>query len=82
MTQKRKHRLNRIIRKEYQHFDTMLIGKANSDRIITQLFNLLLVKIEYLYFNSFIDDEEKIFMKTCNINYLFYYHRLIAKIYD
>lgn len=31
MSQKRKHRLNHIIQKEYQHFDIMLIGKVNSE---------------------------------------------------
>lgn len=46
MTQKRKHYLERIIRKEYREFDTILIGKDNSIRIISQLFNLLYYKIE------------------------------------
>ena len=41
MSQKRKHFLERIIRKEYTQFETMIIGKNNSMRIITQLFNLI-----------------------------------------
>lgn len=81
MTQKRKHQLERIIRKEYKQFDTILIGKDNSIRIISQLFNLLYYKIEYLYFRNKIDFEEKIFMKQCSINYMYYYHKMVAHIY-
>lgn len=81
MTNKRKHTLDRIIRKEYSQFETMLIGKDNSIRIISQLFNLLYYKIEYLYFTNRIDMEEKIFMQRCRINYMYYYHKMVAHIY-
>lgn len=81
MTNKRKHSLERIIRKEYSQFETMLIGKDNSIRIISQLFDLLYYKIEYLYFRNKIDLEEKIFMKRCSINYMYYYHKMVAHIY-
>lgn len=81
MTNKRKHTLERIIRKEYSQFETMLIGKYNSIRIISQLFDLLYYKIEYLYFRNKIDLEEKVFMKRCNINYMYYYHKMVAHIY-
>lgn len=47
MTNKRKHKLERIIRQEYSQFEKMLIGKNNSMRIITQLFNLIKYKIEF-----------------------------------
>ena len=81
MTQKRKHQLERIIRKEYKQFDTILIDKDNSIRIISQLFNLLYYKIEYLYFTNRIDMEEKIFMQRCRINYMYYYREMVAHIY-
>lgn len=81
MTQKRKHFLDRLIRKEYNQFETMLIGKDNSIRIISQLFNLLWFKIEYLYLQNIIDYEEKVFMKQCNINYMYYYDKMVAHIY-
>lgn len=81
MSQKRKHFLERIIRKEYTQFETMLIGKNNSMRIITQLFNLIKYKIEYLYFTKIIDYEEKVFMKQCNIVYMHYYHKMIQHMY-
>ena len=81
MTQKRKHFLERIIRKEYNQFETMLIGKNNSMRIITQLFNLIRYKIEYLYFTKRINYEEKVFMKQCNIFYMHYYHKMVQHIY-
>lgn len=76
MSQKRKHFLERIIRKEYTQFET-IIGKNNSMRIITQLFNLIRYKIEYLYFTKRINYEEKVFMKQCNIFYMHYYHKII-----
>lgn len=82
MTQKRKHKLERIIRKEYSQFERMLIGKNNSMRIITQLFNLIKYKIEYLYFTKRIDNKEKVFMKQCNIFYMHYYHKMVQHIYE
>lgn len=75
MTNKRKHKLERIIRHEYSQFETMLIGKNNSMRIITQIFNLIWYKIEYLYLTKRIDYEEKVFMKQCNMLYMYYYHQ-------
>lgn len=81
MSQKRKHFLERIIRKEYTQFETMIIGKNNSMRIITQLFNLIWYKIEYLYFTKRINYEEKVFMKQCNIFYMYYYHKIIQHMY-
>ena len=81
MSQKRKHFLERIIRKEYTQFETMIIGKNNSMRIITQLFNLIRYKIEYLYFAKRIDYDEKVFMKHCNIVYMHYYHTMIQHMY-
>nr|DAM07129.1 MAG TPA: hypothetical protein [Caudoviricetes sp.] len=82
MTQKRKHFLERIIRKEYNQFERMLIGKNNSMRIITQLFNLIQYKIEYLYCIRRINYDEKVFMKQCNINYMHYYHKMVQHIYQ
>ena len=81
MSQKRKHFLERKIRKEYAQFETMIIGKNNSMRIITQLFNLIRYKIEYLYFTKRINYEEKVFMKQCNIFYMHYYHKIIQHMY-
>lgn len=82
MTNKRKHNLERIIRKEYIQFEIMLIGKNNSIRIITQLFNLIWYKIEYLYFTKRIDNEEKLFMKQCNMFYMYYYNKIVQHIYE
>lgn len=81
MTQKRKHKLERIIRKEYTQFETTSIGKNNSIRIITQIFNLIRYKIEYLYLTKRIVIEEKIFMKQCNLFYMYYYNKMVHHIY-
>lgn len=81
MTNKRKHVLERTIRNEYKQFETMLLDRDNSDRIITQLFNLLYYKIEYLFVKGIINYEEKVFMKQCRINYTCYYHKMVAHIY-
>jgi hypothetical protein len=77
MTQKRKHFLERLIRNEYSQVETISIGKNDSIRIISHLFNLLLYKIEYLYITNRIDYEEKVFMKQCNIIYMYYYHKMV-----
>lgn len=82
MTNKRKHKLERLIRHEYSQFEKMLIGKNNSMRIITQLFNLIRYKIEYLYLTKRIDNEEKVFMKQCNIFYVYYYNKMVQHIYE
>ena len=81
MTNKRKQ-LNRLIQKEYRQFETMIISKDDSNRIILQIFNLLYYKIEYLYFMYRISYQEKVFMKQCNIHYMHYYHKMIAHIYE
>lgn len=81
MTSKRKHKLERIVRKEYSQFETTSIGKNNSMRIITQLFNLIKYKIEFLYLTKRIDYEEKVFMEKCNILYMYYYHTMVQHIY-
>ena len=81
MTQKRKHKLERIVRKEYSQFETTSIGKYNSMRIITQLYNLIWYKIEYLYLTNRIDIEEKVFMKQCNLFYMYYYNKMVHYIY-
>lgn len=60
----------------------MLIGKNNTMRIILQIFNLLLYKIEYLYITNRINYDEYIFMQQCNILYMHYYHKMILHIYD
>lgn len=81
MTKKRKHQLERNIRREYSQFEIMLIGRDNSNRIITQLYNLLWFKIEYKKLIGVIDYSEVVFMKQCNIKYMSYYHKMMEKIY-
>lgn len=44
MTNKRKHTLERIIRKEYRQFETILIGKDNSIRIYHNYFIYYIIK--------------------------------------
>ena len=81
MTQKRKHSLERMVRREYRQFETMLIGKHNTMRIIGQIHDLLYYKIEYLKLINMLDYEETVFMRQCSINYEFYYDKMVAKIY-
>lgn len=59
----------------------MTIGKNDSIRIILQLFNLISYKIDYLYYIKRIDYEEKVFMKECNIIYMYYYHKMVQHTY-
>lgn len=38
-------------------------------------------KIEYLYLTKRIELEEKVFMKQCNIFYMYYYDKMVQHIY-
>lgn len=81
MTNKRKHQLERIVRVQYSQFETMLIGKINSFRILSQIRYLFSYVIEYLYNIYDISHDEKLFMLKCSTAYQEYYKKLMIKIY-
>jgi hypothetical protein len=78
---KRKHKLERIIRFEYTLFNTLCYPKGKSLIILQHIANLLYFKVWYLYDIGNISDGEKNFMINCNNVYYLYYHNYIDRIY-
>lgn len=76
MTNKRKHKLERIIRYEYSCFNTMIYPKECSKKLLQQVENLLTFKITCLWYTRSINAGEKYFMQHCNTNYYIYYNNL------
>lgn len=78
---KRKHKLERIIRFEYTLFNTLCYPKGKSLIILRHIANLLYFKVCYLYDIGSISDGEKNFMINCNNVYYLYYYNYIDRIY-
>lgn len=65
----RHHKLERIIRSEYNLFERMFCAKSKRYRIIQHIAILLYCKIYFLYYNGMINESEKLFMINCNNAY-------------
>lgn len=78
---KRKHKLERIIRFEYTLFNTFWYPKRKSLIVLRHIENLLYFKIWYLYNIGDITDDEKNFMANCNNVYYIYYFNYIVSVY-
>lgn len=78
---KRKHKLERIIRFEYTPFNTFWYPKGKSLIMLQHIANLLYFKVWYLYDIGNISVDEKDFMINCNNAYYVYYHKYIDSIY-
>ena len=78
----RHHKLERIIRIEYNLFERMFCDKSERGRIIKKhIANLLYYKIYYMYNNGMINESEKLFMINCNNAYYIYHIDYIDKLY-
>lgn len=77
----RHHKLERIIRIEYNLFERMFCDKSERGRIIQHIANLLYYKIYYMYYNGMINESEKLFMINCNNAYYIYHIGYIDKLY-
>lgn len=62
----RHHKLERIIRIEYNLFERMFCDKSERGRIIQHIANLL-------HYNGMINESEKLFMINCNNAYYIYH---------
>lgn len=78
---KRHHKLERIIRIEYNLFERMFCDKSKRYRIIQHIANLLYYKIYYMYYNGTINESEKLFMINCNNAYYINHIDYIDKLY-
>lgn len=77
----RYHKLERIIRIEYNLFEGMFCDKSKRYRIIQLIANLLYYKICYMYYNGMINESEKLFMINCNNVYYINHIKYINKLY-
>ena len=78
---KRKHKLERIIRFEYTPFNTFWYPKRNSLIMLHRISKLLYFKVWYLYDIGNISDDERDFMIKCNNTYYIYYLNYIVNVY-
>lgn len=78
---KRKHKLERIIRFEYTLFNTFWYPKRKSIIMLRHISNLLFFKVWYLYDIGNISVDEKDFMIKCNNDYYIYYYHYIDRTY-
>lgn len=77
---KRYHKLERIIRVEYDLFERVLCSKSKRYEIIQHIANLMYYKIYFMYYNGMITLSERAFMLNCNnvyfINRIIYIDKL------
>jgi hypothetical protein len=77
----RHHKLERIIRFEYNIFERMFCDKSKRDRIIRHIANLLYYKIYFMYYNGMINESKKLFMINCNNAYYIKHINYFDKLY-
>lgn len=63
---KRYHKLERIIRVEYDLFGRVLCSKSKRYEIIQHIANLMYYKIHFMFYSSMITLSERTFMINCN----------------
>lgn len=78
---KRLHKLERIIRYEYNCFITLCYPKGKALILLQHVSNLLFYKIWYLYDMGNISEDERRFMLRCNNIYYIYYKVIIHNAY-
>lgn len=75
MTQKRKHNLERMIRKYYKRFDTKWCSHNHAASLLSQFAVLLDTRANYFQIIGFITPRELLFMRRCIFEYNNYYVR-------
>lgn len=78
---KRLHRLERIIRYEFNCFNTLCYPKDKALMLLRHIANLLERKVRYLYVVGAISLDEMNFMIQCNNRYYIYYVHIINSLY-
>lgn len=79
---KRLHKLERIIRVEYRHFNHIIYPKDFGLELITQITSLLMDRIRLLRYTHEITLQEAHFMRWCASTYYGYYTIQICKYFD
>lgn len=78
---KRKHRLERVVRYEYDCFKTLCYPKDKSLLLLRHISKLLEFKIWYLCARNRISINEQYFMLLCNNLYYDYYDNYINNVH-
>lgn len=78
---KRLHKLERIIRYEFNCFITLCYPKDKTLMLLRHISNLLDCKVWYLYDIGTISVDERDFMIRCNNIYYIYYINIINNFY-
>lgn len=78
MANKRKHKLDRIIRYEYVRFEVFFLPRNFAIEQLKHINDLLMYKIYYYYDNDVITYNERIFMLKCNNCYYKYYKKRVG----
>lgn len=78
---KRLHKLERIIRYEFNCFITLCYPKDKALMLLRHIANLLDCKVWYLYYIGTISLDEMNFMIKCNNSYYIYYAHIINSLY-
>lgn len=78
---KRLHKLERIIRYEFNCFITLCYPKDKALMLLRHITNLLDCKVWYLYNIGEISLDEMNFMIQCNNSYYIYYVHIINSLY-
>ena len=75
MTNKRKHALERMVRVEFNSFDTVCYNFIYSSRLLEQITRLMLDRVKLLRITKHISISEARFMSYCVRTYFYYYAR-------
>ena len=73
MTNKRKHALERMVRVEFNSFDTTCYNFIYSFRLLEQITRLMLDRVKLLRITKHITISEARFMSYCVRTYFYYY---------
>ena len=73
MTNKRKHALERMVRLEFNSFDTTYYNYIYSFRLLEQITRLMFDRVKLLRITKHITTTDARFMSYCVRKYYFYY---------
>ena len=73
MTNKRKHALERMVRVEFNSFDTTCYNFIYSSRLLEQITRLMLDRVKLLRITKHITISNARFMSYCVRTYFYYY---------
>ena len=82
MTNKRKHHLERMVRKNFINFNQIIYPKDIGIKFLEQITSLTIKSIWYEYYRANIAISEAYFMTHCVRIYYYHYKTLINKNFE